>query len=372
MRRTSSIDTLGKADTPTTFGTRRTRNRVSRRSCVVPFCPHRPERRSFHSFLTLEKLPSLIPSNLSPPESLQVGAVVKWLRYGLRRSAFCLVAWSRLACSPPSAHFVLFSRACAVSALPVRPLIHSGIRPGLSTSFPLALLFLVSSHFSYHPLALSPPCPTTRLSDAAVPGQYPSPPIQETSHGAPGAGTSSIPSTGSFISPARDAVTRPRSPSSRAENASQSSDHQGVQSYIEASQAAVAGATDPGSASLAGNATLSLERPPVQLYRVPSPGLRGSPGALRPTVAVAQAWPSRDRASAARNDQSPSTMGAIFDAMGAFRNLTYDPNTGVFTAGGAGAAAPVGTGGGAASGGTGLLRFTALLNRELLQDVSVV
>ena len=240
------------------------------------------------------------------------------------------------------------------------------MRPALSTS---RCPSSSSCHWSYHPFTLSPPYPTRSLSDGANQGG--STPLPGISTGATGVETTRMSSTGSLLSPARGAATRPPSPSSRAENSAALPDRQGVQGLVEEPQAARAAAADPTSAPVAGNATSPLERPPVQLYRVPSPGLRGSPGELRSTDTVGQTGPSPDRASAARTDQSPSTMGAIFDAIGTFGGSIYDPRAGVSTVGGAGGAGTLGTGGGAGAGRPGLLRFTALLNRELLQHVSV-
>lgn len=240
------------------------------------------------------------------------------------------------------------------------------MRPALSTS---GCPSSSSSHLFCHPFALSIPYPTRALSDGAVPGGSTS--LPGTSTGAPGVETTRMSSTGSLLSSARVAATRLPSPSSRAENYFPSPDRQGVQGLIEEPQAARVVAADPTSASVAGNAASSLGRPPVQLYRVPTPGLRGSPGELQSTDAVGQTGPSPDRASAARSDQSPSTMGAIFDAMGTFGASISDPRAGVSIAGGAGAAGTLGARGGAVAGRPGLLRFTALLNRELLQHVSV-
>lgn len=249
-----------------------------------------------------------------------------------------------------------------------------GMRPALSTPYCSSRCpSSSSSPFSYHPFALSPPYRTRALSDGAVlGGSATSPPMPGASPGAPGVETTRMSSTGSLLFPAQGAVSRPPSPSSRAENASLTPEQQGVQGLIEEPQAARAAAADTASASVAGNATSSLERPPVQLYRVPTSGPWGSLGELQPTEAVVQTGQSPDRISAARTEQSPSTLGTFFDVVEALGGNFSVPGTGVSAAGAVGAAGTLAAGGGTAAGGTGLLRCTALLNRELLQDVSRV
>lgn len=191
------------------------------------------------------------------------------------------------------------------------------------------------------------------------------------SSGAPGVETTRMSSTGSLLFPAQGAVSRSPSPSSRAENASLPPEQQGVQGLIEEPQVARAAAADPASASVAGNVTSSLERPPVQLYRVPTSGPWGSLGELQPTEAVVQTGQSPDRMSVARIEQASRRLHAMFDAVQALGGNFSVPGTGVAAAA-VGAADTLAAGGGTAAGGAGLLRCTALLNRELLQDVSRV
>lgn len=104
---------------------------------------------------------------------------------------------------------------------------------------------------------------------------------------------------------------------------------------------------------------------------MPLPAARGSLGERQAEVAVDQIGLSPGEAYALRTDQPPSTMGALFDAMGNIGVRTNNPRSRVDANGGAGAAGILAAGG-VATGGARLLRFTALLNWDLLQHVSGV